>query len=288
MRFQTIVLCFCLILCSSALSQERGIIRCDPGSGDHIPAWTAPGSSHVVEQLSCGQTVSIAGLERGYLLIQIGEQHGYVNAKYVQIVQTPDQRIAELEKQVKTLQEQTVRPASAPTTSRRDLAAFQPGSDDGYQPPARFDVGGMFTWIRAFETGDDSDFFGWNVVFTGNLTKHFGLEANVSGNYWNSPVSIVGGSFHGLAGGPRISFPGDRVTPFFHFLVGFVHAKQNVLGLSFSDGNFLTLMPGFGMDVNLNRRFAIRAFQADYPVLRGQGAWSYKNMRIGSGFVTRF
>jgi hypothetical protein len=47
-------------------------------------------------------------------------------------------------------------------------------------------------------------------------------------------------------------------------------------------------MPGFGLDANINRHFAIRVFQADYPVLRGGGAWSYENLRVGGGFVTRF
>jgi hypothetical protein len=111
---------------------------------------------------------------------------------------------------------------------------------------------------------------------------------DVFGNYFNSPISLVGFNYHGLAGGPRISFLTHHVTPFIHFLVGFAHARASILGIGISGGTFLAMMPDFGMDVNLNRRFAIRSFQADYPVLHGDGAWSYKNLRLGGGFVVRF
>jgi hypothetical protein len=74
-------LLFLLILCFPSFGQERGGIQCDAGSTAPVPAWTAPGSAYVVEQLSCGQMVSIAGLERGYVRIQIGERFGFVNSK---------------------------------------------------------------------------------------------------------------------------------------------------------------------------------------------------------------
>lgn len=278
MKRVSVILWFCLMFCVSSFSQERGVIQCEAGSSVPVPAWTSPGGAHVVEQLSCGQMVSITGLERGFVRIQIGERFAFVDAKHVRLLQTQseqDRRIANLEAQVQSLHQNPSKKTAQPDS----------GND---AVPFRFDIGGMFTWVRAFGSGYDADYFGWNAAFNGNVTNHFGLEVNAFGNYWNSPISIVGENFHGLAGGPRISFPSDRVTPYVHFLVGFAHAKQSVLGVGFSAGNYLTLMPGFGLDVNLNRRFAIRAIQADYPVLHGQNAWSYKNMRIGAGFVTRF
>lgn len=267
-----------LACCVSGFAQDRGVVQCESGSNDSIPAWTAPGSAYVVEQLSCGQMVSIVGLERGFVKIQIGERFGYVDAKRIRLLQTQseqDRRIAHLEARVQSLQQRPPKGLEQ-AESREDAVPF------------RYDVSGMFTWVRSFGSGYDADYFGWNAAFNGNVTNHFGLEVNAFGNYWNSPISIVGENFHGVAGGPRITFPSDRVTPYIHFLVGFAHAKQSVLGVGFSAGNYLTLMPGFGLDVNLNRRFALRAIQADYPVLHGQNAWSYKNMRIGAGFVTRF
>jgi hypothetical protein len=73
-----------LILCPSVFSQDSGIIVCD-SSGTRVPAWTAPGSANVMEQLSCGQTVSILGLERSFWKIQIGDRVAYVDAKYVRL-----------------------------------------------------------------------------------------------------------------------------------------------------------------------------------------------------------
>jgi len=60
-----------LAFCVSAFTQESGTIICDPGSTLPVPAWTLPGGANVVEQLSCGQMVSIMGLERGYFRIQL-------------------------------------------------------------------------------------------------------------------------------------------------------------------------------------------------------------------------
>ena len=52
---------------------------------NQVPAWTAPGSAYVVEQLSCGQAISIIALERGYFRIRFGNRIGYVYAKYVRL-----------------------------------------------------------------------------------------------------------------------------------------------------------------------------------------------------------
>jgi len=80
---------FCLILCASALAQDRGIIQCDPGSTRPVPAWTAPGQPFLVEQLSCGQTVTVVGLDQGYVKIRIGDRFAFVNAKYVRLQGAP-------------------------------------------------------------------------------------------------------------------------------------------------------------------------------------------------------
>ena len=63
MQHSRAVVLFSLIFCASALPQDRGIIQCDPGSTAPVPAWNAPGRPHVVEQLSCGQMVSVLGVE---------------------------------------------------------------------------------------------------------------------------------------------------------------------------------------------------------------------------------
>jgi hypothetical protein len=284
MRYLSGVLFFFLISTIGS-AQERGIIDCQDRTS--VSAQETPGGLMDVKQLYCGQEVAIIRLENGFAKIKINENvFGYVDAKYIRLLGTQnntDRRVAALEAQVEALKHQSM-PISTPAPAKPERRLVQselPETD----MPTRFDIAGMFTWIRSFE--DKSDYFGWNASFGGNITKHFGLEVNGSGNYWNSPVSFVGSSYHGLAGGPKFSFPAGRMTPYIHFLVGFTYGRGSAFGYTAS-ANFLTFMPGFGMDVNLNRHFAIRAFQADYPVLRGSGAWSYENLRIGGGFVTRF
>jgi len=78
---------FCLILTASAFPEESGLIQCDAGTTT-VSAWTGPGTAYLVDNLSCGQMVSITGLERGYVRIQIGEKSAYVDAKYVRVLQT--------------------------------------------------------------------------------------------------------------------------------------------------------------------------------------------------------
>lgn len=280
MQRLTVAIFFCLILSVSAFPQDRGIIRCGAAM-DQVPAWTAPGRPHVVEQLSCDQMVSIIGLEQGYVKIQIGDKTAYVDAKYVRIQESQDRRISQLEEQVKRIQQTTATPA--PGISRPSQYPSPRASN--YEAPTRFDMTGMFTWVRAFKWPED--FLGWDATFVGRITENFGLEAGVSGNYWLSPTNIVGQHYYSFSGGPRFTFPGDRVSPYIHCMVGLARVTGDFLGISASE-NVLLLSPGFGMDVNINRRFAIRVIQADYPVLYNDGTWSYKNMRIGGGIVTRF
>ena len=83
-----------VMMCAAAYPQDRGTIQCEPGL-NHIVAWTAPGSAWAVDHLSCGQEVSIRGLEKGYYRIQLGSGIGYVHAKYVRLTQVQEQRSAE-------------------------------------------------------------------------------------------------------------------------------------------------------------------------------------------------
>jgi hypothetical protein len=89
---------------ATAAGQDLGQIECQGQT--LIPAWTAPGSAYLVDQLSDGQMVSVSGLDRGYVRIQIGERVAYVDAKYVRFPpsQTDQEgRIAALEAQTKSM-----------------------------------------------------------------------------------------------------------------------------------------------------------------------------------------
>ena len=91
-----------LVLCASAFSQDSGTVQCDSDSMTAVPAWIAPGRPQVVEQLSCGQMVSVIGKGRfyspaqyssrpnEYVEIQLADKVGYVDARYVKIFNTPE------------------------------------------------------------------------------------------------------------------------------------------------------------------------------------------------------
>lgn len=274
-----IVLIFSLVFAGTALCQDEGRIECGQGTSS-VPAWTAPGGAHVVEQLVCGQMVSVTGLERGYVRIQIGDRIGYVDAKYVRMPGSADRRTGDPGDRAATLDR-------IPAAGEKDLSSQRNSGFDPGRASTRYETAGTFHWVHAFQAGNDAEYLGWNLSFAGNVTENFGLEANVMGNYYNSPVSYYSESFHGILGGPKVSFPAGRVTPFLHFLAGYVHGNARLFGFGGST-NHLALMPGLGLDVDVNRHLAIRAIQADYVALRGEGAWAYKNMRFGGGVVFRF
>lgn len=117
---------FSLILCATASAQDRGIIRCDADM-NQVPAWTAPGKPHIVEQLACDQMVSIVGLERGYVKIQIGDKTAYVDAKYVRLSESREQRITEPLEQPEQLQQPL---PSAISTTQPLLRDSKPNIDE--------------------------------------------------------------------------------------------------------------------------------------------------------------
>jgi len=98
MQHSLAFLSFCLFFGASAFSQNSGTIQCDPAAAISVPAWIAPGIPYVVKQLPCGQLVSVLGMERSYVAgaeyssrprayakIQISENVGYVDARYVMV-----------------------------------------------------------------------------------------------------------------------------------------------------------------------------------------------------------
>ena len=89
-----------LVLCASAFSQDSGTVQCD-SEMTAVPAWIAPGRPQVIEQLSCGQMVSIIGKgsfyspgqyssrPSEYVEIQLADKVAYVDARYIKFSNTP-------------------------------------------------------------------------------------------------------------------------------------------------------------------------------------------------------
>ncbi len=306
MRRACIGLSFILVLCASLFGQDRGVIQCDTGSTAPVPAWTAPGSAYVVEQLSCGQMVSIVGLERGYVRIQIGERFGFVDSKYVRVSQTQseqDRRIADLEAQVKFLRQQASTPAPAtekvtppPAPSKAETishpeppraAETQRTHSYELQEYPKFEIFGGYTFVRL--DGGMGNMDGWNASFLGNFNSIVGLKGEVSGLYAKNTVySSIRYSGYSVMGGPQITGRSGPASVFAHALFGVEHIGVGVpfegirVGASL---NAFAMALGGGVDWHRGR-WGIRLPQVDYFPWRALGGTAH-NVRISGGIVFR-
>ncbi|MEW6736568.1 MAG: outer membrane beta-barrel protein [Acidobacteriota bacterium] len=158
-------------------------------------------------------------------------------------------------------------------------------------------------------TSADS-FNGFSVAVTYNFSKSIGLVSEISGLYsreTNVTIDFINKAvFRDSASintytflqGLRYSFRKNlRVTPFAHALIGAYRASFDVrlrdrsdnlfnrLLFSFSESSLATALGG-GVDININKRFSVRALQVDYLFLRKQLKAS--NTRLVTGLVVKF
>ena len=119
---------------------------------------------------------------------------------------------------------------------------------------------------------------GWEATGQFNLTKMFGLAADISGSY-GKPVSVPGVSdipsarVYNFLFGPVVSFRGDRFTPFVHGLFGIDHLSVGSTTISLPQfptstsgysENAFGMEFGGGVDVKISHHFAYRLGQFDY------------------------
>jgi opacity protein-like surface antigen len=162
-----------------------------------------------------------------------------------------------------------------------------------------------YSYLRA-EGG--AGFHGWNESLAVNLNRWgwIGLVAEFGGHYGSErqPASLGGFTFdvrnrlqaHTILGGVRFSYrDNDRVTPFVHNLFGasFGNINTRRVSLPGSPLSFpqketsFAMAIGGGFDINLSRRVAFRAVQADYFLTRFNNS-SQTNARLTTGIVIRF
>jgi opacity protein-like surface antigen len=130
------------------------------------------------------------------------------------------------------------------------------------QDVPKAEVFGGYSWAGG-------NFHGWNASVTGNVNKQLGIVADFSGHYGSEldgPI-LVKQDAHSFLFGPRFSFRGKRLTPFVYALFGATrfHESATIAGqnLFHSDTGFSSALGG-GLDIKVNDRVAIRAFQIDY------------------------
>ena len=127
---------------------------------------------------------------------------------------------------------------------------------------------------------------GYNVAFTGNFNRYFGVTADLGAGYTN--ISAINVSNYTYAFGPVLSFrTHQRVTPFAHVLFGGEHASASLRQFGETINGF-ALLAGGGVDANMNRRFAVRVAQVDWMLFHGNGGNSDRNVRVSTGIVVKF
>lgn len=163
-----------------------------------------------------------------------------------------------------------------------------------------------------FDIGERETFHGFNVSGVYNVTRYFGVKADVSGVYSNRgfafTVPTTGGgtgsvafetksSLYNFLGGVQIKNNSNsgRLKPFAHALVGAAHTRVKLSGLGCSVGvdctgfeggsetNFAGAFGG-GLDVRLSKRLQLRLIQVDYNPIWFDGG-RQNNLRFGFGLV---
>jgi opacity protein-like surface antigen len=137
------------------------------------------------------------------------------------------------------------------------------------QDVPKAEVFGGYSW-------SGGNFHGWDASVTGNINKRLGIVADFSGHYGSELGLVrVDQHAHSFLFGPRLSFRGKRLTPFVYGLFGATRFAESAVisgqHLSAVSTGF-SLAIGGGLDVKVNDRIAIRAFQLDYfrPIINDE------------------
>jgi len=143
--------------------------------------------------------------------------------------------------------------------------------------------GGAFTYFLTNLIGIKAEFEGY-----GSTTRTFPGGAPVSGNLFTYNV------------GPEIKFRTPHFEPFAEAMFGGAHSNAyvnicNVGGgcINSPSNNAFDFIIGGGVDIPINKTFAIRAAEADYVLTRFGNSFTggnnnQSNFRIQAGVVIRF
>ena len=184
------------------------------------------------------------------------------------------------------------------------LAAY---AQDDY---AKFELTGTLTVLRAdIDILDNETMVGWGVSGQYNVNRWFGIVAEYTASHGASgPYDLTqdGTVYHipeldtrvqTFLAGPRLSYRTQHVTVFTHWLLG---AGTNKLDDDIGEYNYdsytnwqFAMAVGGGVDVNVNKRFAIRVGQFDWlPITSELGDVNnnrfFNHVRYQVGGVIKF
>jgi opacity protein-like surface antigen len=136
---------------------------------------------------------------------------------------------------------------------------------------------------------------GAGASVTYDFNRWFGLTGDISGEWGSGETGVNNriddGEFFNLSAGPKITFRHHYFSPFLEALVGGHRLTSEV----FRRDDEVGFMAGGGLDVNLNRHFALRLIRADYLFSNHQygpssvvPATDVRGVRLQSGVVFMF
>jgi outer membrane protein OmpA-like peptidoglycan-associated protein len=133
---------------------------------------------------------------------------------------------------------------------------------------------------------------GIGASVTYNFNRWFGLTADASGHWDSNETGVAGriddAAFYNVSMGPKLTLRSHYFSPFVEALVGWHRLAPDL----FKGDDRFGFMAGGGLDLNLNRHFALRLIQADFVFSNHQfgptstvPATDARGVRLQSGVV---
>ena len=152
----------------------------------------------------------------------------------------------------------------------------------------KVEVFGGYSYFHSSFAGTGLNFNGGSGSIAGNITPNIGIVGDF-GVYHNSTSGVSTNNFTFLFG-PKFAYRGnERVTPYFHVLLGGVHASSSFGTISESSNAFAMAIGG-GLDAKVAPHIAIRVAQVDYLLTKLQDDKDDRqnNVRVSAGIVFRW
>jgi hypothetical protein len=173
------------------------------------------------------------------------------------------------------------------------------------------EISGGYSYFRANPGSFDdqyewSNLHGWNATVAANLSECLAIEGDLGGHYgspsiYGYDIPLLDVRYYTFMAGPKLSHRSNGVIPFAHFLIGAARGSFGggigSFNLDLSNRNALAAAVGGGIDLNLDKRLAVRIVQADYLMTRFSPISDFpfsslderqNNFRISAGVVFRF
>jgi peptidoglycan-associated lipoprotein len=161
----------------------------------------------------------------------------------------------------------------------------------------RFDLSLGYNNIRANAPPGGCDCFDMNGGYVSggfHIKDWLSIAGEFTGGHANN-ISLLGQNLTLMTfmAGPRVSYNGHRLVPFGQVLFGGAHGSDSYFPTatsSTSSASSWALSSGGGLDVNLTRRFAVRALEVQYlrTALPNGTNDAQNHLMIGAGLVIKF